>query len=443
MLDHYFIGLVFFLLLTYGAVWYFMGYVLREFYTVKKSRAYHHWLTAFSLLVLLAGMPEPSSFFTWLAADTTYLISFILFLFYLVKLHQVFIVPRVGRKVTDRVLLMLLAGILMGTNEMALLFSMLISFLLCGYRFFSGKDRSLFVVALPLLYVVIIVLVLFRSGNVQRSGAYMQKQFWLFSLTGAFYQTLQIFHSIFSSPVCWLALVWAVFNSEHVKARLTMPAGRRVALFGGILVLLFAAVCGLCFAARHFAGIVLPFRARNIIVSIVLPGILAAAVLLIGPLLRVSWATGETAGRRTLFLLAGTGVLVFNSFTAGLCQSLVDAPIHHEVLNNRIARLREASARGQQKVVFNTYRNDFLAVMKNEYGRKAALFFNVEYPPPPRLLYFLDDPSELVMGGLYGEYYGIDTVRMNNVVAPRAGLTPGVWQQWRSVPAKAENKSRQ
>lgn len=435
LLDHYFICLVFFLLLTYLSVWYFLKYVLKTFYTITKRPAYYHWLSAFSLLVLLACMPEPSSFFTWLATDATYLVAFILFPVYLVQLHRVLTAPAGRGAMGGRLALLLLLWVLSGTNEIALFFSFFFSLLFCGYRFWGLKDRSWLVMALPAMHVLIIILEFIASGNVHRSGAYVQKQFWLYSLGGAFYQAAQIFFPIFSNPLFWLSAGWMLYSSRHIKTTVLPVSGNRVALFALVLVVMFAAVLVLAFMARHLTGIVLPLRARNIIVCMVLPSVLAAAALLIGPLLRTMPSLAGKPGWKPFPWLAGLLVLVFNPFTAGLCQSLVDAPIHREVLDQRIALINEAKERGLQKVALPAYQDHFLATMKRAYGEKAALFCKIEFPAPPRFLYFLDDPSQRVTGSLYGEYYGIDTVESGSNVSVRMGLLPGIWQ-------RAEGKSR-
>ena len=420
ILDHYYTGLIFFLLASYLALFFFLRYTVRMFYETGGRAIYYHRLTAFSMLVLLVCMPEPASFFSWLATDTTYLISFLCLLLYLVKLHQVFSAPSVGNKVIHLAVLFFLIPVLGGANEVSLFFSFFLFMFVFGYRFFLLKQRTRELYIILLMHVLTILLVLWMPGNGRRSGGYTQKQFFIYSAAGSLYQLFQLFFYIFSSPVFWLAAAMTLYSSRYLKEAVKERIrNKRTPLWAELLVL-FSAVFLFCFIIRQVAGIVVPLRARNIMVCIMVPALLLIAVVNSH---RLPSIPPLAIQRKGLLFLGGIFVLAFNPFMYGLMQSLIDAPVHDEVMSGRIALIKQARAAGAQKVVFRPYGEAFTDLMKQKYGAKTADFLNVEFPAPPKMLYFQDDAASASLGAFYTEYYGIDTVMINNEARIRYRLT--------------------
>lgn len=425
ILDHYYVGLVFFLLVTYLVLFFFIRATVRTFYEADRGRAWYHWLTAFSMLVLLACMPEPSSFFSWLATDTTYLLSFLFMLFYLAKLHQVLTGPPAANKTINLVILGVIILLLSGANEVSLFFPFIFFMAVFLYRTFLLKRQPGVLYILLLIHVLAIVLALWIPGNGRRSGGYTQKQHFLFSAAGALYQLFQITFNIFSSPVFWLALCLALYGSKYLKEPVKNSfRNKRTSLMVELLAL-FSAIFMFCFIIRQVAGIVVPMRARNIIVCITAPALLLIAVANGRRLAFVSPVIVDKDRPRNLFFLFGVLVLVFNPFMYGLLQSAIDAPVHHEILNKRIALIKQARAKGEQKVFFHAYEEEFQALMSRKYGAKTAAFLQVEFPAPPKMLYFRDDAASAALAAFYTAYYGIDTVVINNQTYIRYQLTEG------------------
>jgi len=424
LLDHYYTGLIFFLLITYPVLFFFIRYIVRTFYDMNRGTAWYHWLTAFSMLVLLVCMPEPSSFYSWLATDTTYLFSFLFIPFYLVKLQQLLTLPPAAGKAIHLATLGLIILVLAGANEVSLFFPFVFFMAVFAYRSLLLKQKPGVLYIVLLMHVLAIALVLWMPGNGRRSEGYIQKQFFLFSAAGALYQLSQLAFGIFSSPVFWLSVCLGLYGGRHLKEPVKNSLRNKRTSLAVELLMLFSAVFVFCFIIRLVGGVVLPPRTRNIIVCIMVPVLLVIAVANGHRLSSVSSFVPGKENRHHLFFIFGTLILVFNPFMYGLLQSAVDGPVHHELMNRRIALIKQAKANGTQKAFFHSYEEDFSALMVQKYGAKTAAFLRVEFPSPPKMLYFRDDVASSIMAPFYAEYYGIDTLQVNDHIHIRLGLMP-------------------
>ncbi|MBS1563545.1 MAG: hypothetical protein JST39_04115, partial [Bacteroidetes bacterium] len=432
LLDHYYLGLIFFLLLTYATLYFFVCYIARTFYQPLHGKYRQHQITAFSLLILLGCMPEPASFFSWISTATTYTISLLLLLLYIIQLHRIFGTPR-RRTGGDLALLAVLIITMGGANEVTLLFPFFLFSALAAYRFWGLKRRERILFFVFLLHLTALFLALWLPGNEKRSGGYLPRQPFLYSALGALYQVFQLLYYIFSKPFFWVALCLVLYSGRYLGDGVRKAfSDKRTSLAVELLALL-GFLFLFCFVIRQLAGIVLPLRTRNILICITAPALLLIA-LANTRRLEIPRDIVQMPGMRTVLAAGALLLLLFNPFTFDLLSTVVNAPAHDAVLKKQVETIQKTRTAGSKKAELAGYRDELDKQLKQMYGKKAAAFIQVEFPSPPPFLYFVDDAGSRSTRPFYAEYYGIDTLEVGGVPQARFGL----WHITDLPPAGAE-----
>jgi len=420
VLDNIWTVLLPLMAITYCVTYMFLSYFISALFNTRLSVPQKHWLTAAGVLLLAGTVPELSSFMFWMGTAVVYLLSYLVFMVYLVLLHKWYAANT--KKATTIVLLLATIVLLCGFNEVAMYYSLAVYGCIFLYRWWFLKKITGTDVLILLFHLLVVVAVFMVPGNYERSAGYSARQSVVFSLASGVYQTLQVFGAIFSSIFFWVAWMGLLWLSGFMTTSVREKVLAKRTTFAFEMLLLFAFVFILAFGLRHTTGHVMPARARNVVVGISMLGLFFITLLNAHRLTGLQTYRDIIDKKKGPLYVFGILLLSFNPFTKDLFQSLINAPVHHTVLHQRIETINSAKRARLSSVVFESYQHDFSEMLERKLGKKGAAFVGEEFPAPPRFLYFADD-AVTSFALYYAEYYGIDTVGSRNEMWPRIGLT--------------------
>lgn len=406
-LDHYFILLLVFLIYTYFCFYFFVGKTLKEFFENRfTDKVRLHWITSFFLIVCLSVIPEASSFIYWLTTDVVYLLPFTLTLFYLLYLIRPFrngVIPR-----SRYLLFVFLSFVLIGSNEVSIFFSFCFLILASLYYWLLHKKLSDFHITGIICQLVFIAIGFLLPGNVSRSEGFSVKQPLAFSLVSGLYQTAGIFFSLLANTFFWVGVLAVVYLSSSTKQGSKPLRLNGFAFIAGIFVIFFLNFF-FCFFIRHWTGWVVPERSKNIMVLLTMLFLFTITYLYVynvrPQLPKIMGQLSVPLG--TFFVL----LYLFNPFFIKLIQTTMLASVHDSVLDQRIAVANTAQQSGKKSITLQPYKQEFVDELKRQYGTKVANFVAIEFPIPPPLMYFKDEPFDPTLGFMYAEYYNIDSIK--------------------------------
>ena len=409
LLTHYWMTILFFIAAAFGSYMLLLKSLLKNV-SDQPADMHHIFIGASALqLLFLTSIPEPSSFYYWMATSVTYLFGFILLLLLVTLLlnnRSKPITPITG------IALLLLKILIAGSIEVALAYSLYVTALLVLTDLRHKKLRRLSLVS-TLGDIAGLSIFFLLPGGGNRADHFAIQHGFLPSFVGSLERSGKIFAYIFSNPVFWLFLflLYGIAARSKHKQQTAWLKDQFPIVVEALLV--FTPVFLLHFVIRQFGNEVLPPRAENLLTVI---SLLAIGWVAYRYFLRMEPVALVFTEQQQQVLVVVTAIILLSTpFIRTMPENLFTLYFQKKVVDKRVDAIVAAKAAGKKSVSFATYAAD----MKTTMSACPLSPPNYVFKLPPSLTYFKDDPFNSKTDYAYANYYGIDSIQAGNTTVVR------------------------
>ncbi|QEC40523.1 DUF6056 family protein [Pseudobacter ginsenosidimutans] len=412
--------LIFFILFSILAIYWFLDTISRNMFTGTLQRGQLLLLSAILTFTFLAVIPEVASYYYWFATSITYLFPFSLFLLYLAAWCSFFTKEK---KWKYAMILFLLGLLLGGCNEVMMYFVFAIPFLIAAIMVSMQQKIPAPVFLVLAGAILMAIIVLNMPGNGTRTNHYESTQSIFTSFTGSVFRTFKFFLLLFSNPLFYISCAGVIVACSFIRQDIKGYFSKKKSNWLLEILILFALVFGFDLVIRQLANYVVPPRATNILVCISLLGwwwIIIMNAYRFSALL--NWLQIHHNKARLYFCnLFILGLLGSNYFMQ-LVSNIITLPTHDIVLKQRVKIIRDAKDSGRNTAYIPSYHKEVEKELERKFKGKSR-FVKDEFPFPPSFAYFKDEPYSKEDAYFYAEYYGIDSIATDTARYARWGLT--------------------
>ncbi len=362
------------------------------------------------LALTICSYPEPSTFLFWFSSAITYHLPIILFQVDLALFILLLNANSKTVKIICSILIPLLVFLIDGFNELFIVvhLSMLAAFF---YMDFQKKISKAFTIIILVSFITSALIVLLAPGNHVR-GERIESKGIVLGVAAVGYHAAETLWFICRNPFFWLVAIVFFIYGNNAKTNIvsnnwfTKITKRKwlvpFAITGFLLGSVALAVIGL-------KGGIIPDRYLNGVTYFTIMLLLAYAFI-IGAItkLNISSSIFYITKNRMLLYSLFIIVLLGNSYIIDAYKSLISAPLYSNIIGEREAELREASA-SKLPVFVKDYSVSLREHLEKDYSHSTKTLYNL-VQQKPSLLFFEDDLATDNSIDILRQYYQLDSI---------------------------------
>ena len=378
-------------------------YILKESFIKKNLLLFSLIFTALEITVLA----QPSTYIFWFSSAVTYQLPVILIQ---CQIGLWVLLVHTKRNTTRSFVYVLIPSLIVIINGFNELFVAAEFFMIAFVFIFLKQHKQLskiFTWLIVTIYVASALIVLLSPGIQSRATNVLPKGLAIGTLVWC-YHIAEAGWNIFRQPLFWLTALTMFFAGNYYRQKnsstFLLKANQRkwlllffIALFVGITVAI--PVAGL-------KGGIIPGRYLNAVIEIIVP-LLMIHFFIAGTAIKENISLFFIKAKWQITILFCV-MLLANSYIAEAYRNLISAPLYNNIMNEREATLKSASA-AKDVAHINSYNTALEEHLQSRYSRSTQTWLML-IKERPSFIFFQDDLDLEKNYPTLKEFYQVDSI---------------------------------